>query len=242
MRGAGHWIGVIVPVRCSAANGTLVLLPALPRLVHPASRKPHQTMSTTPATFDLTAHGLTVADVHRNLSPSALYEHAIRFEKDASIAENGALVAYSGAKTGRSPKDKRVVEHPASKNDIWWGPVNIPCDAAHLPDQPPARARLSQHARAALLLRRLRRLGPEVPHQGPRHLLAAVSRALHAHDAHPPDEGGAGELRRAATSSSSTPARFPANQLTTGMSSTTSIDLSLEDSSWSSSAPNTPAR
>jgi phosphoenolpyruvate carboxykinase (ATP) len=53
-------------------------------------------MSTTPVTFDLTAHGLTVATVHHNLPASALYEHAIRFEKDASIAENGALIAYSG--------------------------------------------------------------------------------------------------------------------------------------------------
>ncbi|MGB7836484.1 MAG: phosphoenolpyruvate carboxykinase (ATP), partial [Terrimicrobiaceae bacterium] len=75
--------------------------------------------TTTPASFDLTAHGLTVTEVHHNLSPSALYEHAIRFEKDASIAENGALVAYSGVKTGRSPKDKRVVKNPASENDIW---------------------------------------------------------------------------------------------------------------------------
>src|SRR6059036_1710785 len=80
------------------------------------------------AAFSLAQHGLTVTEVHRNLSPSALYEDAIRFEKDARIAGNGALVAYSGAKTGRSPKDKRVVEHPASKNDVWWGPVNIPCD------------------------------------------------------------------------------------------------------------------
>jgi ATP-dependent phosphoenolpyruvate carboxykinase len=31
-------------------------------------------------------------------------------------------------KTGRSPKDKRLVEHPDSKNDIWWGMVNIACD------------------------------------------------------------------------------------------------------------------
>src|ERR1700736_5360486 len=85
-------------------------------------------MSTPPAPFDLTAHGLTVTTVHHNLPASALYEHAIRFEKDASIAENGALIAYSGVKTGRSPKDKRVVEHPASKSDIWWGPVNVPCD------------------------------------------------------------------------------------------------------------------
>ena len=58
--------------------------------------------------FDLTGNGLTVSEVFRNLAPSALYEHAIRFEKDATIAENGALVAYSGVKTGRSPKDKRL--------------------------------------------------------------------------------------------------------------------------------------
>src|ERR1044071_882980 len=78
--------------------------------------------------FNLNEHGLTVAEVHRNLPPSSLYEHGIRYEKDASIAENGALVAYSGVKTGRSPKDKRVVERAESKNDIWWGSVNIPCD------------------------------------------------------------------------------------------------------------------
>ena len=79
--------------------------------------------------FDLRQHQLTVDEVHRNLPASALYEHAIRYEKDASIAENGALVAYSGVKTGRSPKDKRVVRHPDSENDVWWGSVNIPCDA-----------------------------------------------------------------------------------------------------------------
>jgi len=78
--------------------------------------------------FDLQAHELTVAEVHRNLPPSALYEHAIRYDKGASIAENGALVAYSGAKTGRSPKDKRVVRHAASEKDVWWGNVNIPLD------------------------------------------------------------------------------------------------------------------
>ena len=70
---------------------------------------------TTSHAFDLTGHGLTVTEIHRNLPPSSLYEHAIRYEKDASIAENGALVAYSGVKTGRSPKDKRVVKHPDSE-------------------------------------------------------------------------------------------------------------------------------
>src|SRR6516165_5443416 len=80
------------------------------------------------AAFSLQEHGITVQEIYHNLPPSSLYEHAIRFEKDASIAENGALVAYSGAKTGRSPKDKRVVKHPNSEKDVWWGTVNIPCD------------------------------------------------------------------------------------------------------------------
>src|ERR1700754_2132534 len=79
--------------------------------------------------FDLSAHDLTVKEIHHNLAPSALYEHAILYEKDAHIAENGALVAYSGVKTGRSPKDKRVVKQTPSENDVWWGKVNIPLDS-----------------------------------------------------------------------------------------------------------------
>src|SRR5580765_7262396 len=80
------------------------------------------------APFDLQQYDLKVGEICHNLPPSALYEHAIRYEKDASIAENGALVAYSGAKTGRSPKDKRVVKSPASEKEVWWGSVNIPLD------------------------------------------------------------------------------------------------------------------
>jgi phosphoenolpyruvate carboxykinase (ATP) len=79
--------------------------------------------------FNLREYDITVAEVHHNLPPGRLYEHAIRYEKDAGITENGALVAYSGVKTGRSPKDKRVVKHPDSEADVWWGPVNIPLDA-----------------------------------------------------------------------------------------------------------------
>jgi len=57
----------------------------------------------------LTPYGLPNETVLRNLSPAALYEEAIRYDKGASIADSGALIAYSGDKTGRSPKDKRIV-------------------------------------------------------------------------------------------------------------------------------------
>jgi len=78
--------------------------------------------------LDLRQHELTVTEIHRNLPPSVLYEHAIRYDREATIAENGALVAYSGEKTGRSPKDKRIVKNPASEKDVWWGTTNVPFD------------------------------------------------------------------------------------------------------------------
>ena len=72
---------------------------------------------------DLSSYGIFVNRVHRNPSPAQLYEDAIVREK-AAITSSGALMNSSGAKTGRSPKDKRIVENPESVNDIWWGPVN----------------------------------------------------------------------------------------------------------------------
>ena len=78
--------------------------------------------------FDLSQHELSVKEIHRNLPPSVLYVHSIRYDKEATIADNGALVAYSGEKTGRSPKDKRIVKNPASERDIWWGTTNVPFD------------------------------------------------------------------------------------------------------------------
>ena len=78
--------------------------------------------------FSLEPHGITVAEVHRNACPSFLYENALRFEKGSAISSTGALIAYSGKKTGRSPTDKRVVDEPEVRDDVWWGNVNIKLD------------------------------------------------------------------------------------------------------------------
>ena len=78
--------------------------------------------------FDLKEHDIAVTNIGRNLPAARLYEEAIRFDPSASIADSGALVAYSGTKTGRSPKDKHVVKAPATEHDIWWGSVNIPIE------------------------------------------------------------------------------------------------------------------
>lgn len=80
------------------------------------------------AAFNLDAHGISVSELHRNATPAFLYEAALRHEKGSAISSTGALVAYSGKKTGRSPTDKRVVDEPEVKDDVWWGNVNIKLD------------------------------------------------------------------------------------------------------------------
>jgi phosphoenolpyruvate carboxykinase (ATP) len=57
--------------------------------------------------------------VHWNLTEPALYEHALRAE-EAEIAYGGALVAETGAHTGRSPKDKFLVRDARTERTVWW--------------------------------------------------------------------------------------------------------------------------
>ena len=80
--------------------------------------------------FNLLDQGITVEDIQRNLPPARLYQQAIRTDRDTVISDSGALIAYSGTKTGRSPKDKRVVKHPDSAEHVWWGSVNVPIEDA----------------------------------------------------------------------------------------------------------------
>ncbi|KAJ3226580.1 Protein kinase C-like 1 [Clydaea vesicula] len=61
----------------------------------------------------------------RNASVPVLYEEALKYEKGTALTSTGALMTSSGELTGRSPKDKRVVDEETSTKDIWWGPVNI---------------------------------------------------------------------------------------------------------------------
>lgn len=65
--------------------------------------------------------------IRHNAPPPTLYEDGL-LEKGTLISSTGALMAYSGEKTGRSPKDKRIVEEETSVDDIWWGPVNRKVD------------------------------------------------------------------------------------------------------------------
>lgn len=60
-------------------------------------------------------HGLNPTTVFYNAAVASLYEAGLRHEPGTAISETGALIAFSGAKTGRSPADKRIVEEETTK-------------------------------------------------------------------------------------------------------------------------------
>lgn len=63
--------------------------------------------------------------VHRNLSPAALVEAALR-RGEGVLSDKGVLTVTTGKYTGRSPKDKFIVDTPAMHDKIAWGSVNVP--------------------------------------------------------------------------------------------------------------------
>jgi phosphoenolpyruvate carboxykinase (ATP) len=78
---------------------------------------------------------------HANLSPALLYEHAVRRE-EGILAANGPLVVRTGKHTGRSPKDKYLVDEPDAHANVWWGGFNTPISEERYAD---LRARFMAH-------------------------------------------------------------------------------------------------
>jgi len=62
-----------------------------------------------------------------NLTPPELYEEAIQ-NGEAVLTKDYALRVLTGKYTGRSPKDKFIVDQPSIHDDIDWGEINQPTD------------------------------------------------------------------------------------------------------------------
>ena len=67
--------------------------------------------------------------VHVDLSPKALFQAAL--ERNEGIqSQNGALCVETGKRTGRSPKDRFIVDDEMTHNTVDWGRVNQPITPA----------------------------------------------------------------------------------------------------------------
>ena len=68
-----------------------------------------------------------VKEVHRNLSVDELIKETVA-NGEGVIGPRGATIVDTGKYTGRSPKDKYIVDEPTSTENIWWGDVNQKLD------------------------------------------------------------------------------------------------------------------
>jgi len=134
--------------------------------------------------FNLKEHELTVEQVHRNWhralctsTPSSMRGCPYRGER--------SLVAYSGVKTGRSPRGQARWQTSHSENDVWWGRVNIPLEPKTFAiNRERARDYLNSRERL-YCFEWLCRLGLKIIASGSCYLLATVACAFYAYHAHP---------------------------------------------------------
>lgn len=76
-------------------------------------------------TISLEEYGIKNATLRYQLSPKDLHHLTIK-KKQGVETNTGALAINTGEFTGRSPKDRFIVKDEITKDEVWWGDINIP--------------------------------------------------------------------------------------------------------------------
>src|ERR1700758_1281191 len=85
-------------------------------------------MTATKSRFGLERQGMRhLGTQHWNQPTPILYEHAVR-RGEGELAFGGSFSVSTGLYTGRTPRDKYIVEEPGTKDTVWWGQINQPVD------------------------------------------------------------------------------------------------------------------
>ncbi|MBV9251180.1 MAG: phosphoenolpyruvate carboxykinase (ATP), partial [Acetobacteraceae bacterium] len=78
----------------------------------------------------LAGTGITTSRaVYANLTAPSLVAEALR-RHEGRLSRDGALMVETGVHTGRSVRDKFIVDEPSTAGAVWWGKVNQPLSPA----------------------------------------------------------------------------------------------------------------
>jgi phosphoenolpyruvate carboxykinase (ATP) len=72
--------------------------------------------------------GIKGATIRYQLTSDELHDTTIE-KKQGVNSSSGALAVETGEFTGRSPMDRFIVKDDITKDEIWWGDINIPFDS-----------------------------------------------------------------------------------------------------------------
>ncbi|MGY8916094.1 MAG: phosphoenolpyruvate carboxykinase (ATP), partial [Flavobacteriales bacterium] len=78
-------------------------------------------------TISLSNYGIRNASVSYQSNPEELHEECVE-QGIGKTTDSGALAINTGTFTGRSPKDRFIVIDDTTREDVWWGDINIPFD------------------------------------------------------------------------------------------------------------------
>ena len=82
-------------------------------------------IDTNTKSISLNSLGINSSKVHYQLSSNEL--HSITLKKNQGKESSlGAIAINTGEFTGRSPMDRFIVKDTITKDEIWWGDINIP--------------------------------------------------------------------------------------------------------------------
>lgn len=72
--------------------------------------------------------GIENATIRYQLSSSELHKTTLE-RKQGKESSLGAIAVNTGEFTGRSPMDRFIVKDDITKDEVWWGNINIPFDS-----------------------------------------------------------------------------------------------------------------
>lgn len=70
---------------------------------------------------------LNPKEINYQLNVPQLIEESVK-NNEGCLTDTGALAVDTGKFTGRSPKDRFIVEDDITRNTVWWGDINIKYD------------------------------------------------------------------------------------------------------------------